>query len=472
MGRVFIPGFRKIETSGGGEGGTTNYNDLKNKPSINNVPLVGNLRTVDLKLTDATLTEEGVPAEAKTVGAKLEEHSTSLLTLKEQLGNHTVKSDVPENAVFTDTVYDDTEVKESIDELNSNLDGLEYSEIAGGKNLFNGIFIADYVLEAGIYYTEKDLMKSDVNLTKDIAGKTFCTIGCYLKKGTYTLSYTNNAWFSFNRVAFAGTKSESIAYSVRNSYTWTQNVDGYTYFSIEGDDSETGDTDTPFSITPNIQIEEGTQATPYEPYIPSVKMLADEVTVQNEAVTKVNASLDDYGLEAIPTNLEIGAINDSGELVYSNSNARDKEFRSCNANDNITVISQTNCYWIGIACYKEDGTFLTLVKTANGNYTKAILTTPTNTAKYKVVLSFFSSMTPSQVGRVVSYVNNSIDEIKNDLDKLNSLPIGSIIQIEAAKDNIETTTQKYGWQYLGTSNIEYESGSANILVTNVYRKNN
>ena len=30
------------------------------------------------------------------------------------VGGHTVKSDVPENAVFTDTVYDDTEVKESI----------------------------------------------------------------------------------------------------------------------------------------------------------------------------------------------------------------------------------------------------------------------------------------------------------------------------------------------------------------------
>lgn len=74
MARYIIPGFRKIETSGGGgEGGTTNYNDLTNKPFINNVPLVGNLNTVNLKLTDATLTEEGVPAEAKTVGSKLNE---------------------------------------------------------------------------------------------------------------------------------------------------------------------------------------------------------------------------------------------------------------------------------------------------------------------------------------------------------------------------------------------------------------
>ena len=118
MARVVIPGFRKIEVSGGGEGGTSNYNDLTNKPSINNVPLVGNLRTVDLKLTDATLTEEGVPAEAKTVGAKLEEQASSLTALSEQLGNHTVKSDVPENAVFTDTLYDDTEVKEDVDTLN------------------------------------------------------------------------------------------------------------------------------------------------------------------------------------------------------------------------------------------------------------------------------------------------------------------------------------------------------------------
>ena len=78
MGRVVIPGFRKIETSGGGEGGTSNYDDLTNKPSINNVPLVGNLRTVDLKLTDVTLTEEGVPAEAKTVGEKLDNINSNL----------------------------------------------------------------------------------------------------------------------------------------------------------------------------------------------------------------------------------------------------------------------------------------------------------------------------------------------------------------------------------------------------------
>ena len=77
--RVVIPGFRKIESGGGGEGGTNNYEDLSNKPSINNVPLVGNLNTVDLKLTDATLTKEGVPAEAKAVGDKLKEQYENLI---------------------------------------------------------------------------------------------------------------------------------------------------------------------------------------------------------------------------------------------------------------------------------------------------------------------------------------------------------------------------------------------------------
>ena len=63
------------------------------------------------------------------------------------VNNHTVKSDVPENAVFTDTVYDDTEINAKLGELSSNL---------GEK--------VDYkvVVEDGTRYVE-DIVVQDIN---------------------------------------------------------------------------------------------------------------------------------------------------------------------------------------------------------------------------------------------------------------------------------------------------------------------
>ena len=165
MARVVIPGFRKIEVSGSGEGGTTNYNDLTNKPSINNVPLVGNLNTANLKLTDATLTEEGVPAEAKTVGAKLAEQSSNLTgeirraketeeTLKSRIDNIT---SLPEGSTTGDAELQDIRVKadgttattagnavrEQFSELKSDLDNLSFTSnqyVPQEKDVINAIW--------------------------------------------------------------------------------------------------------------------------------------------------------------------------------------------------------------------------------------------------------------------------------------------------------------------------------------------
>ena len=223
MARVVIPGFRKIEVSGGGEGGTSNYNDLTNKPSINNVPLVGNLNTVNLKLTDSTLTEEGVPADAKTVGTKLEEQSSNLNSLSEQLGNHTVKSDVPENAVFTDTIYDDTEVKGSIDELNSNLDGLEYSEVAGGKNLWS---IGD-IKVSGNVATEvliSDIFKSNTQYTIKLKTKSFTTSDI----GHFEFIYTDGT-----KTIISWDKTIGGAYATTSDYGKTIDILQWTGWNAE-----------------------------------------------------------------------------------------------------------------------------------------------------------------------------------------------------------------------------------------------
>ena len=259
MARVVIPGFRKIEVSGGGEGGTTNYNDLTNKPSINNVPLVGNLNTVDLKLTDATLTEEGVPAEAKTVGTKLEEQSTYLTALSEQLGSHTVKSDVPENAVFTDTVYVDTEVQKRISDNG-------YGEVAGGKNLvLNTVY--------GFITIDKK-----VNIDNSSTSYIF-----YAQAGkTYSFSGDVAPTADGIRVAKVSSINPKTQESVSDYIylgdvsTFTTNETGYYMLYV-------------YRIKiPGIkfQIEEGSVATEYEPYFPSNKMLAEEKADKSE--TTVN----------------------------------------------------------------------------------------------------------------------------------------------------------------------------------------
>ena len=397
MARVIIPGFRKIEVSGGGEGGTTNYNDLTNKPSINNVPLVGNLRTVDLKLTDKTLTEEGVPAESKTVGTKLEEHSTSLLTLKEQLRNHTVKSDVPENAVFTDTVYDDTEVQSKLNNKRDKVlsgsitdnrqgfykiatitDSSKYSFISFGIDISNGTYYdrISVVLRKSPdgFSVEGSIIGSEANSIK-VSRESTTTLGLYVRKNmpyTDTFYEIYNLRGEANQVKIKGcspTKaSESIEYlalpyyynltnknrniiselsdrisdngygevaggknlfqssntfsginslfnlpiNLKPNTTYTFSLhhsnDGGSVQIAVTDDSNNQACDSTIAINfgkpstesvtfstnsikatriglysnveqviSNIQVEEGTQATEYEPYFPSNKMLAEDV---------------------------------------------------------------------------------------------------------------------------------------------------------------------------------------------------
>ena len=180
----------------------------------------------------------------------------------------------------------DAYARGQIEGINSNLSDLKYGDVAGGKNLFDGEFI-NKVIDIGGNYTQRNLKEEFVSI-RNVKGLTYITFGGYFKKGTYTFSYTNDAWFSLNRIAIAGTYCIGITQTIRKSYTWTQNIDGWTYFGIEGDDGETGTVDTPFSITPDIMIEQGSTATtPYEPYIPSVKMLAEEVNQQNESLSVI-----------------------------------------------------------------------------------------------------------------------------------------------------------------------------------------
>ena len=182
------------------------------------------------------------------------------------VNSHTVETDVPVDAKFTDTIYDDTEVKGSIEELNSNLVELEYSDVAGGKNLLdieekiysNSVtdektsFIATLkvnntwvgavnVTGNGIFSITFDITDSNINNIKLYHGGSHVDItliykDIYLDVGKYTMSFDA---IGCNPQVVNGIKIQKI------------------------------------------QIEKGTTATPYKPYIPSVKMLAEENVQQN-----------------------------------------------------------------------------------------------------------------------------------------------------------------------------------------------
>ena len=535
MGRVVIPGFRKIETSGGGEGGTSNYNDLTNKPFINNVPLVGNLKTVDLKLTDSTLTEEGVPAESKTVGTKLEEQSTSLTAVKEELtkkanisdiptkvselqndsnyqtdtdvtttlttyatktyvgeqissadhlkreivteipspetadkntiymlkiesatgedkykeyllidgtvqcigdtsvdltdyakkteiptelpangGNsltvngHTVNSDVPENAVFTDTVYDDTEVKEEIVSINSNLDTLEFGEVAGGENLF----VAKY---DGYYASDGKINNNGINSTtyecSDIIKFNGSNIYISTDKAYTSLSDGKGAWVGI--VCFDSNKnfiSESylsiyMESSLKHCYTLPNGVCYIAMSSMKG---------------VNVCFSE--KEIDYTPYIPSVNMLANEVDAQNE-------SLEQQGLlDKFDNQLEQGYYQtQDGQKIYHENFVRSANVFSCKSNDviylesNIVVTSAMIIYFKGnqFVSYSED----VLYGTSKG---KAIV--PNNVDGFVFHIYKDGGITPSEVS-IKLYINNQIEQIKNDLGGLSFSVSGTTLSI-------------------------------------------
>ena len=81
-------------------------------------------------------------------------------------------------------------------------------------------------------------------------------------------------------MAIAGNNCIQVSnINIRNSYSWTQNVDGYTYFSIERDAGINDYTDTEFDQYDfKLQIEKGDTATEYEPYY----ITSDTKVVQNK----------------------------------------------------------------------------------------------------------------------------------------------------------------------------------------------
>lgn len=82
MGRVVIPGFRKIETGEGGSTTPTSYNSLTDKPKINGVELTGNLTSESIGIPEIadnlTTSKKGLALDASQGKVLNENQHTSL----------------------------------------------------------------------------------------------------------------------------------------------------------------------------------------------------------------------------------------------------------------------------------------------------------------------------------------------------------------------------------------------------------
>ena len=225
---------------------TGSYNDLVDKPTIPS--LDGYAKTSEIPTTVAELTDSTDYAKKTDIPTTLPANGGN----SDTVNNHSVETDVPVDAKFTDTIYDDTEVKGSIDELNSNLDGLEFGDIAGGKNLAN---INDFKL-----------------LTTNPSRYGYEWLS--MKGGTYTFNITNG-----KNILYIGYKHNG---EFVNPNSVVNNSKVQTITISDGDDIviwyENGVTEN--TVT-KLQLEVGSVATEYEPYIPSVKMLATENAQQS-----------------------------------------------------------------------------------------------------------------------------------------------------------------------------------------------
>lgn len=135
---VYDGGWRKIGTSSGG--GTSNYNDLENKPKINNVVLEGNLTLDDLGIIipdlknyitedalNTALLEYAKKTDIPSVEGLLSE--TKAQELYQPKGNYALKSDIPD----TSGLASKDELSEAIS--NQKFKTINGQEITGEGNI-------------------------------------------------------------------------------------------------------------------------------------------------------------------------------------------------------------------------------------------------------------------------------------------------------------------------------------------------
>lgn len=206
-----------------------------------------------------------------------------------------------------------TAQQEKFDELKDNLVQLELSDIAGGKNLVN-VNVSNKTYK-GVKFTVNEDKSISVSGTSNGPIEFLLNSKCFdgsnwLPNGDYYISdkLTNTKLsLVLNITDTNGTYKMTVS---RKSFTIDDNNKAggiYIYISPNTTVSET--------IYPQIEI--GTTETEYEPYIPSVKMIAEEVDNINDSLSVIGKCKNLLNPTLQTTTLNGVTCTDNGDGTYT-----------------------------------------------------------------------------------------------------------------------------------------------------------
>lgn len=306
---------------------------------------------------------------------------------------------------FNIAKWEQTTVGREVKQLNSNLSELSYGDASGNKNLFGGLNFAKSLKNASANSVINETDKTvtfDHNGTNGVIYSNFKanTRYTFFLKGKTIESGTNNSMEitytddSVTRISFSNTEvvnkivsdnGKSVKNLKLSWYNANQTILYYDYCGV---------------------FEGAVTESDFEPYIPSVKMLAEEVNQQNE-------SLEWQGLTNVfDGQLQNGAYSESsGSFVSLINNVCSVNKIKCKAGDMFSIKCDETLNTI-YAFFYSDSAFISFTKITNTNELKTIAPNGTTYAYIRLERDNYDI---NNVGEVYVYINNSIEQIKNDL---------------------------------------------------------
>ena len=472
---------KKIET----------LNDESQAPDVVNFDLDSELSLTSVKgVQNKAIAEEfqKYANGTKVVAKATEANTATTASNSEKVNGHTVGADVPSNAVFTDTVYDDSTVKASIqnivngttqvgsatkatqdaqgnvinetyakkteipqgtvvddalsststnpvqnkvvkaelDKVNSNLTDLAFGENSGSANIFNGKIVGGLLVENGEVggWTTTRITSDFIPVEPNTL---YTQIAPTSAKGGRYCEYDANK----NLVYFEPS-------GLQDTLT-TKPTTKYLRISFG---SEYGTT-----FKNDIAIIKG-NATEYVPYIMSNKQLG-----------ALNESLDDYGLNNLYDGLtRNGYYSGAGAFTSNNGAIANVNPYKCNAGDIITIKTDITRTDSRIVFLNSSGGAVSYV---DNDFDK--VSVPANAT------SFVFNFSPTNFNHIGIYINNAIDELKNDLSNLKdgTTPAAKAVADEDG-NNIKSTYAKKT-EIPSTPSSLYETVNVDII-TDLFAK--